>query len=204
MTRDETKKILLAVCSIYTNFKPMDMSITVDTWHILLEDYDYSDIHKAMIAFMRVDTSGFAPTPAQLINTLHEVCETSKYLNPVEAWDLVRKALCNSTYNSINEFNKLPYECQKAVGAPSQLRSWATDENFNEEVAMSQFIRVYKGIVEHSKQVERVPQKFRSEIAISQNEDFDYTLIGDMIYTEDRTEVPCPDDFMDKVKRAMS
>ena len=63
----------------------------------------------------------------------------------MEAWALVAKAVCNSNYNSAEEFEKLPPVVQRLVGAPSQLREWAAmdSETFNSVVA-SNFQRSYK------------------------------------------------------------
>ena len=73
MTRDEAKKIVMVIASTYPNWHPLDMSFTVDAWASMLESYTYQEIGAALKAFIVSDTSGFAPTPGQVIGLLDRV-----------------------------------------------------------------------------------------------------------------------------------
>ena len=73
MTRDETVKIIRIMCDCYPNYKPSNLSETVDVWQMMLNEYDYSQISMALKTYVHSDTSGFAPSIGQLINKLHEV-----------------------------------------------------------------------------------------------------------------------------------
>lgn len=75
----------------------------------------------------------------------------------MEAWALVSNAIRNSTYNSVDEYAKLPPVVQKAVGLPDQLRIWAMDENYNEEVVMSQFQRSYRSELKRQEEFQKLP-----------------------------------------------
>ena len=90
--------------------------------------------------------------------------------NETEAWTLVSKAIRNSSYNSIQEFSKLPPLVQKAVGQPSQLEQWAMDEDYNENVVASNFMRTYRGEVIRAKEYNKLPEKIRTLIgAVNKN-----------------------------------
>ena len=112
---------------------------------------------------MKSNTSGFAPAPGQIIDKIHTMTQPQE-LNETEAWSLVSKAIRNSGYNSTEEFAKLPPLVQKAVGLPSQLRTWALDENYNEQVAMSSFQRAYKAELKRNEELLKMPQNVRKLI----------------------------------------
>lgn len=48
MTRDETVKIIRIMCDCYPNYKPSNLSETVDVWNMMLEEYSYSQISMAL------------------------------------------------------------------------------------------------------------------------------------------------------------
>lgn len=169
MTRDEAKKIVMVIASTYPNWHPLDMSFTVDAWASMLESYTYHEIGAALKAFIVSDTSGFAPTPGQVIGLLDRVTNRQE-LNEMEAWMLVSKALRNGYYGAEQEFKKLPPLVQKAVGAPSQLRNWSqTDSESVENVIQSNFMRTYRQELAKSREMRKIPQETRSALEQSQN-----------------------------------
>lgn len=164
MTRDETVKIIRIMCDCYPNYKPSNLSETVDVWNMMLEEYSYSQISTALKTYVCSDTSGFAPSIGQLINKLHEV-QTPQELNEMEAWLLVGKALRNGTYGAVEEFNKLPPLVQKAVGSPDNLRNWAqTDSESIENVVQSNFMRTYRIVVNRAKEYQKMPKDIQTLI----------------------------------------
>lgn len=164
MTRDETVKIIRIMCDCYPNYKPSNLSETVDVWNMMLEEYNYNQISMALKAYVHSDTSGFAPSIGQLINKLHEV-QAPQELNEMEAWLLVGRALRNGTYGAVEEFNKLPPLVQKAVGSPDNLRNWAqTDSESIENVVQSNFIRTYRVVVNRAKEYQKMPKDIQALI----------------------------------------
>lgn len=164
MTRDETVKIIRIMCDCYPNYKPSNLSETVDVWNMMLEEHSYEQISVALKAYVHSDTSGFAPSIGQLINKLHEV-QTPQELNEMEAWLLVGRALRNGTYGAVEEFNKLPPLVQKAVGSPDNLRNWAqTDSESIENVVQSNFMRTYRIVVNRAKEYQKMPKDIQALI----------------------------------------
>lgn len=127
------------------------------------EEYTYEQVDIALRSYMKTNTSGFAPTPGQIIDKIHTMTQPQE-LNEMEAWSLVSKAIRNSGYNSVDEFAKLPPLVQKAVGLPSQLRTWALDENYNEEVVSSNFIKCYRNELAKQRELQKMPQNVRNFI----------------------------------------
>lgn len=163
MTREETVKIIRIMVDSYPNYKPNDISETVDVWQMMLEEYSYQEVSVALKAYILSDDSGFAPSIGKLVSKIHTMT-TPQELNEMEAWSLVYKAICNSTYNSVEEFSKLPPLVQKAVGLPENLREWAMTENLNLEVVMSNFQRAYKSELKRHEELQKMPQNVRQLI----------------------------------------
>lgn len=156
LTRDETKRIIRIMCDSYPNYKPTDLAETIDVWAMMLEEYTYEQISVALKTYVLSDTSGFAPSVGQLVSKVQTFTQPQE-LNEMEAWALVSRAIRNSGYNSESEYAKLPAIVQAAVGMPSQLRQWALDENYNEEVVMSQFQRCYRTELKRQEEFQKLP-----------------------------------------------
>ena len=165
MTRDETVNIIRVMVDSYPNYKPNNLSETVDVWHTMLSDYDYSLVSMALKSYILSDTSGFAPAIGQLVAKMRSITQPQE-LNEMEAWSLVSKAIRNSIYNAADEYAKLPPIVQKAVGLPSQLMQWAIDDNYNESVVSSNFMRCYRIELAREKELSMLPEDARQ---IAQN-----------------------------------
>lgn len=162
MTRDDTKKLLMRISSVYPNWKPQaDLTFVIETWCEYLADYSYEQILVALKTYIATDTSGFAPSIGQLVDKLQNISKPCE-LNEMEAWSLVSKALRNSTYNADAEFGKLPALVQKAVGSPDNLRNWSqTDIESVENVIQSNFMRTYRSVVARDKEYQKMPESVR-------------------------------------------
>lgn len=170
MTRDEAKKIVMIIYSTYPNWKPGDLTFTVDAWSLVLEEYPYDKIALALKMYIIGDEKGFAPSPGQLIEKYHSI--THQDDSELQAWSLVYKAICNSNYNSEEEFAKLPKACQMAVGNPANLREWAAmAQESVETVEQSHFIRSYRAAVQRLKDEAKMPESMRAAIASARQQE---------------------------------
>lgn len=143
MTRDEAIKVQMIIQAAYPNYKPVDKTVTVNLWYEMLLDYSYEQVCAAVNTYIRTDTSGFAPKIGDIIDKI-QMLFGEEDENEGEAWNLVIAAIGKSGYYSEEEFYKLPKLVQKVIGSPSQLRSWALSETFNEGVESSNFKKVYR------------------------------------------------------------
>ena len=164
LKREETVKIIRIICDCYPNYKPNNLTETVDVWNMMLSDYTYEQISLALKAYILADTNGFAPSIGQLVDRVNSFSQ-SQELNELEAWSLVYKAIRNSGYNSEYEFSLLPDMVRKAVGTPNQLRTWAMDENFNEQVVSSHFVRCYRSEIARDRDFRKMPANIQSLIS---------------------------------------
>lgn len=182
MTVKEARKLIAVFMVTYPNYKPIDTELAATVWADATEEYSYEQVNMALKAYMKSSTSGFAPTPGQLIDKIHFITQPPD-LNETEAWSLVSNAIRRSAYDSAEEYAKLPPLVQKAVGLPSQLRTWAIDEEYNEQVVSSNFMRAYRAEVAREKEVSKMPAKVRKLIQNAYQKSY-----KDQI-TEKRTEM---------------
>lgn len=194
------------MCASYPNYKPIDISETIDIWASMLSDYSYDNIALALKSYITTDTSGFAPSIGQLIDKLSTFSEPQN-MTELEAWSLVMNALSKSAYDSVESFSKLPITIQKAVGSPNQLKIWATDIDFNEQVASSNFFRSYRTEVKREEEFRKLPKEARNLILsnedtllISENqrmiESSKKRTEEDSIYSICKNAVPMPDKYL--------
>ena len=163
MTEKEVRQLLAMTQAVYPNYNPPSREAAVNAWLMCLSEYDNNVVMAAFKAYMTTNTSGFAPAPGQLIEILQTLTQPSE-LNELEAWSIVRKALKNCGYNSEQEFAKLPTVVQKTVGTPQQLKIWACDSEFNENVVSSNFIKTYKTEVKRATELNKMPNDVRKLI----------------------------------------
>ena len=163
MTEKEVRQLLAMTQAVYPNYNPPSREAAVNAWLMCLSEYDNNVVMAAFKAYMTTNTSGFAPAPGQLIEILQTLTQPSE-LNELEAWSIVRKALRNCGYNSEQEFAKLPTVVQKTVGTPQQLKIWACDSEFNENVVSSNFIKTYRTEVKRATELNKMPSDVRKLI----------------------------------------
>lgn len=163
MTRENVQDLLAMIQGTYPNYKPADKTATINAWLMALEEYDKNQVAAAFKMYLKSNSSGFAPSPGQLIENI-QILTRPQDLNEMEAWSLVSKALKNGYYGAEEEFAKLPPIVQKAVGQPSQLRAWATDEEYDESVVSSNFMRSYRSELARAQQISKLPQGMQAAI----------------------------------------
>lgn len=163
MTEKEVRQLLAMTQAVYPNYNPPSREAAVNAWLMCLSEYDNNVVMAAFKAYMTTNTSGFAPVPGQLIEILQTLTQPSE-LNELEAWSIVRKALRNCGYNSEQEFAKLPTVVQKTVGTPQQLKIWACDSEFNENVVSSNFIKTYRTEVKRATELNKMSSDVRKLI----------------------------------------
>lgn len=161
MTREETVKIIRIICDCYPNYKPNNLSETVDVWQMMLDEYSYNQVSIALKAYVASDTSGFAPGIGDIVAKIQTISQPQE-LDGLTAWGLVSKALRNGTYGAVEEFSKLPPIVQKAVGLPDNLKNWATaDYKTIETVIQSNFLRTYESVVKRENEINRIPNNIK-------------------------------------------
>lgn len=148
MTKKEMAEIIAMMQTNYPDsFRDMSdaaMLGKINLWFMQFRDDDYKEVLAAVMAHIATDTNRFMPPVGVIKAKLVEI-RMPEEMTPQEAWELVSKATRNSTYNSGEEFAKLPPVVQRLVGSPMQLKEWAAmDTDTLQSVIASNFQRSYK------------------------------------------------------------
>lgn len=161
MNQEQFKTLVKGMKAVYTQptFIPDNDAMLV--WYNLLKDLPYEHVSVAIQKHMMQNK--FAPTIADIREKASELItdETDEFTE-AQAWSLVWGAICNSSYNSEEEYAKLPDDIQKVVGSPSQLRALAIDENFNQAVESSNFKRAYRNYMQKKRENAKLPERFNN------------------------------------------
>ena len=79
-----------------------------------------------------------------------------------ELWNLIAKACRNGYYNSLEEFNKLPRECQLFVGSPEALREMSQMEPKLISVNRGQFLKSITEIRKREDVQKSLPEELKN------------------------------------------
>lgn len=161
MTRDDTKKMILYLHTAYRTFgEDKDLTAFVDVWHDALKDEDARIVSMATQNYVR--NSQYPPTIAGIIEQINLI--KNKATN-TDLWALIEKAARNGTYGSVEEFEKLPPECQSFIGSPSGLKELAQiDTGTLETVVKGQFLKRVEAIKQHQEVQRGLPSEVRRAI----------------------------------------
>lgn len=161
MEREEFKVLVKGMKAVYADAKFIADKDAFDVWYGLLKDLDYNKASAAIQKHMM--TSKYPPTIADIREQCVSLSQ-ERPLDELEAWSMVRRALRNCGYNFEEEYNKLPALVQRAIGSPGQLFQWATDEEYNDSVASSHFMRSYRAVVQSANSYSKLNDDIRHKI----------------------------------------
>ena len=161
MTREETLQILSVLRGAYPAFYRdtgrQEAEAIVGLWASMFADDDATIVAAAVKALIAGDEKGFPPVIGQVKARVRQITEPAQ-MTELEAWALVSKAVRNSTYNSEEEFAKLPHELQDVIRDPGQLRQWAMGSTEElETVIASNFQRSYRTHQQRRKELNALP-----------------------------------------------
>lgn len=168
MNTSEAGKVLYTLKAAFPNsYKNMENGLSksiVELWAASFDDIPFKQVYDAVLGWISTEDRGFPPSVGQIKNMLSKL-NGPKELTEGEAWGTVRKALKNSLYSSIDEFNALPEVVRYAVGSPEMLKSWAQvplDEL--ETVIQSNFMRTFRAKSANIKEIKLLPQAVREKM----------------------------------------
>lgn len=160
MTKQDTYQLLATLQAFYPDsFRGMtdaaaQMKLTL--WQEQFADQPGAVVIAAAKAYASTDTKGFMPTPGQIKEQIRLIQKENE-LSEQEAWDLVMKALRNSSYGAVEEFAKLPEPVKRAVGSHNMLRQWVNYAAGELQFVASEFKKAYRQIVEQKNNLDKIP-----------------------------------------------
>ena len=161
MTREQTKKMILYLHMAYRDFcGDKDLTSVVNIWHDAFKDYDVKVVEIAAKNYVK--TNEFAPTIAGVMKQIRQISKTE---TETDLWALIQKAASNGIYNSAEEFEKLPPECQSFVGSADALKELSQiDMATMETVVKGQFLKRVESIQSHQEVQKGLPAEVRQAI----------------------------------------
>lgn len=165
MNKAETLQILSSLRAAFPNaYKGLSMAdgeAMVALWGRLFADDSYKDVAKAVDALIVSREWGWTPSIGEVKAEMAKN-KTANIPTEDEAWQMVRRAVRNSLYNSEKEFKKLKPHVQKAVGAPWQLKEWANFTDADMDRVSYSFKKNYREIKDTEIRDVKLPENVRS------------------------------------------
>lgn len=170
MTRQDVVKMFFLVKSaypkFYRDFGEEETKYYIESWFMVFANVDTVSAFKGLKVYMSTETSGFPPSPGQIMDCIHRLTP-DELPNEMEAWTLVDRAVRNSNYNAQEEFDRLPMVVKRAVRNPARLREWAQmDIATYQTVEQSNFMRTYRAEVENERRNQRIPSDIRPQLEV--------------------------------------
>lgn len=163
MNRAETTRILAILETAYPAFyrgqNAEQRKNAIDLWTQLFDTDSYQVVLASVHSMISTRTSGYPPTVGEIKDVMHTLT-TPKEMTPMEAWGYVYRAIRRGVYYAEEDWEKMPPQVKNAV-TPVQIRAWAMDEDFNEGVASSNFMRSYQTMQKRQTEWEKVPQSVK-------------------------------------------
>lgn len=204
MEREEFKKIIKGLKSVYADPKFIADQFAFDMWYGLLGDLPYEVVSMATQAYMQ--TEHFPPTPADIRRYTYKITSpVTEDMSELDAWQRVRKAIGNGTYGAEEEFAKLPKLIQEVLGSPARIREMAGLEISDvENVEQSHFVRNYRAKLEAHKKESQLNESLRLAINRMRQDNTPQIEVkveaGNMI--EDKRERP--DGIPDEIEKELA
>lgn len=154
LSREDVIKVLaylkVAYPNFYKNMSRREAEETINLYQEMFVDYDFKIV--AVTVKEWIQTEKFPPTIADIKQKIYSL--TTQETLPTDLWASLKKAISNSAYHSVEEFEKLPVECRMFIKNPSQLKELSqNDSETNNTVVKGQFF----------KQVEIIQKRLKEE-----------------------------------------
>ena len=194
MNQQETAKILVSMAMAYPNYKPENKEATIVFWQSIFAGYEYAEVSRALHDYIVSNTSGFAPSPGQLMALMNR-SDVYEYPSDMDAWIMVRRALDDGYYHAAERFAELPEVVQQAVGSPENLRNWSqTDLDSVETVVQSNFLRSYRTTVQRDQDYRRMPAEMRARVDAARQKTLPHHEKVTYLPLAQRERTPAPKD----------
>jgi len=147
LTGKECLKLLGIIKTLFPNEKQPgedDIKVRAMFWADIFKDISFGQAVEGLKKYCATNTSGFAPQPAHIINCARQANRLSD--TAIEFY--LHRALCDSTYHSEEQFDRLPEDLKKIIGSPAELRRQALRETDDTRIYIAKVCKEYRTRVE--------------------------------------------------------
>ena len=161
MTRDEVRAMMKYFDSAYRHFyEGANPSEVLEVWFGAFKGEDKDIVARACANYVKHNQ--YPPTIAGVFEQMNLMKEKE---TDTDLWALIEKAARNGTYGAVEEFEKLPPECQSFVGSPAALKDLAqVDTGTMNTVVKGQFLKRVGDIKERQEVQKGLPAEVRKAI----------------------------------------
>lgn len=149
MNRSDTVRIMAVIRQVYPRYygnqSREELEATVNLWADMFAEDDGMTVMAAVKAFIATDVEGFPPSIGQIKSRLVRL-KAPDMPDEADAWRQVWRAVQNSAWHAVEEFEKLHPVVRRVVGNSEMLKAWSQlppDEV--QTVIASNFQRAYRG-----------------------------------------------------------
>jgi hypothetical protein len=164
MNREEVIKVLTVLQTAYPAFyrgqTDQQAWNAIDLWANQFANDSYDIVSSAVSSMISTRTSGYPPNIGEIKAVIYRLT-TPKQLTPQEAWSMVYRIIGMGIYHADEEWEKLPDQVKNAI-TPVQIREWAMDENFNEGVAASNFMKSFQISQKREQELAMIPENVKA------------------------------------------
>jgi len=165
MEKNEVKKIMAILEIAYPNWvTKLDdekLKVMVNLWYESFQNDNADLVANIVKAIIQTDPNPFPPNIAVIKQKIYELTHKVE-LTEQEAWNVLHKAICNSGYNSVEEWNNLPSLLKQLV-TPELLREYSQmDSSQVNTVVSSNIMRSFRVRSEQHKRYEMLPDNLKS------------------------------------------
>lgn len=155
MTKEETQKILKILKVNYPNsftrLSDDETYMYLELWSDAFKDIPCDLVAKAVKEIIDADTREFAPNIGQVKNQIFKRFEQSR-ADAGEVWEKVLHSCACDYDRAKRNFDRLPYNVQRAVGSPSWLQELGYTNVDSQTYMRKEFERKYQLVLAKEKE----------------------------------------------------
>ena len=164
---EEARQLIMTMVVVYPNMQVNDATIMplIRLYERVFKNYTYDELSQALEVYVSSNTSGFAPTPAHLIDIIETAYESEGTIDESEVWSMIYTAICRSSVCAKDDYENFPPIVKKVVGSASQLREWGqtATETVDDKIRNS-VLWTYRNVVAEEKRKNRMADNPLSKI----------------------------------------
>lgn len=134
----------------FSNMSPKDYESMANLWCIQFGSEDSKTVNVAVQDYIATDTTGFLPAIGQIKQRIR-LMRKSDELTAEQAASIIKRAVSNSGYHSVEEFQKLPDKIKSLVGSPGRLKAWGSMSMYGFESELKELKKEWESILEQDR-----------------------------------------------------
>lgn len=146
----------------YRGLKDGDAKAVVTLWKIQFAEDNYKDVSLAVHTLISTRTDTFPPVIGEIKEVLRSITHPDE-IPSGDAWDMVMKCIKRGTVHAAEDWANLPEDVRAAVSV-DEIKRHAENEDFNEGVEKSLFLKRWAVLRERRRAEQQMPPTLKAQI----------------------------------------